>query len=345
VSVVIPCFNLGEFVEEAVQSVLAQTFVDFEIVVVDDGSTDADTRRRVDGLASQPKTAVLHTANQGLSAARNLGIARSHGAYVCSLDADDRLRPMWLERAVALLDENPDIAFASHWVEAFGDRSFLWQPVRCDLTALLDCNVVNGAALLRRSVFDAVGGFDESMREGCEDWEFWIRVTSNGYTGAIIPEVLYDYRQRHDSMSREMHAVGAQPRLYATLVEKHRAVFERYLLDLMLRRDWAFGDVCRRIDDLGVEIETLLEPALFERRQELAAAHAQLATLESRHQAEQPLSEQRLAIERVEALERQVAELRAEAMALRDSWSWQITRPLRRLYELAGLGRRAADDR
>jgi glycosyltransferase involved in cell wall biosynthesis len=325
---------LGEYVGEAVRSVREQTFTDTEIIVVDDGSTDEDTRRRVEGLAGLPGVAVVRTENRGLSAARNTGIRRSMGVYVCSLDADDRLRPAWLERAVAVLDRDPGLAFASHWVEAFGDRSFRWEPVRCDLPALLDCNVVNGGALLRRTVFDAVGGFDESMQDGCEDWEFWIRVVEGGYGGVIIPEALYEYRQRPDSMSRGMYEGDGQPRLYAQLIEKHRASFERHLLDLVLRREWLLGDVCRRIDQLDIEVSTLLRPALEQRRHELTRAEARLAALRATRARQ----------ERIAALEQHVAGLEAESAALRESWSWRVTRPLRRLYELAGLGGRSQRD-
>ena len=217
VSVIIPCYNLGRFVEESVDSVLKQTYTDFEILVVNDGSTDGDTRLRLDGL-ERPQTRVIHSENRGLSGARNLGILHSTGRYICSVDADDRLAPNWLDRAVALLDGDSGLTFVSHWLETFGDERWDWKPGRCDLGMLLDFNVVNGAALFRREIVDAIGGFDESMREGCEDWEFWIRVTEAGYRGAIVPEVHYQYRRRSDSMSRTMNDGDTHLRLYRTLL-------------------------------------------------------------------------------------------------------------------------------
>jgi glycosyltransferase involved in cell wall biosynthesis len=271
VSVVVPCFNLGELVGEAIDSVLAQTFDDVEIVIVDDGSTDDATRRALAGL-DRPKTRVVRSPNRGLSAARNLGIRESVGAYVCSLDADDRLTPECLERGVELLDAEPDVAFVTHWLETFGDEHWTWRPTRCDLGALLDLNMVNGAALVRREVVDAVGGFDESMREGCEDWEFWIRVTERGYQGVILPEVLYLYRRRPDSMSRTMNESDVHLRLYAELVHKHPASYRRHLPDLLLRRERTIGDLHSRIDSLRQELDGYLEPALAQRRRELAVA-------------------------------------------------------------------------
>src|SRR5437867_457309 len=114
VSVVIPCYNLGRFLDEAVDSVLAQTFQDFEIVVVDDGSTDQETQRLLADYR-KPGTRVVRSPNRGLPAAKNLGLAETTGPYVCMLDADDRLDPQLLAKSVAALDGDPSVAFVSHW--------------------------------------------------------------------------------------------------------------------------------------------------------------------------------------------------------------------------------------
>ena len=116
-------------------------------------------------------------------------------------------------RRSRVLDARPEIAFVSHWLETFGDEHWTWKPERCDLPSLLARNAVNGAALVRRNAFEAVGGYDESMREGCEDWDFWLRLVEQGFDGTIIPEVLFHYRRRADSMSREMldeEAIGGR---------------------------------------------------------------------------------------------------------------------------------------
>ena len=153
VSVIIPCYNLGEFLDEAVQSVLAQTCQDFEILVVDDGSTEPATQ---DLLADyrRPKTQVIRAAHDGLAAARNLGVARATGEFICALDADDRLEPTYLSKAVARLDADPSVTFVSSWLRTFGDEHWDWTPERCDLPTLLWEDTVLTAALVRR---DAVG--------------------------------------------------------------------------------------------------------------------------------------------------------------------------------------------
>ena len=325
VSVIIPCFNLGRYLPEAISSVRCQTFSDFEIVVVDDGSTDAETANVLASI-NGPGVQVVRSANLGLSAARNLGIREARGELISCLDADDLFEPGWLAAAVARLDADPGLAFVSHWLEAFGDEQGTWTPGRSDLAALLDQNVFNGAALFRRQLVDAVGGFDETMRDGCEDWEFWIRVVERGYRGAIIPAPLYRYRRRPDSMSRAMTGSDRWFSLFGELIDKHSSSYREHLLDLLLRREWTIARLCRGIDAVQEELPTVLEPAVRVRRRELEHARARLTEREALEE---------LAVLRTHAhhLETVNRALHQRIEGLQQSWSWRLTLPLRRMYE------------
>ena len=185
VSVIIPCYNLGQYLDEAVASVLAQTYQDFEILVIDDGSTDETTAAVLAGY-TQPKTRVIRLAHGGLAAARNAGIAQAAGRYLCALDADDRLEPSFLAKTVPLLDTDPSIAFVSCWLRTFGDEEWEWTPERCDLPTLLWENTVLTAALVRRDAVLSVGGYDTAMPvQGDEDWDLWLTLAEHGYRGTI----------------------------------------------------------------------------------------------------------------------------------------------------------------
>ncbi len=336
VSVVIPCCNLGQFLPEAIASVRRQTFSDFEIVIVDDGSTDGETAIALEAAAG-PGVQLVRSENRGLSAARNLGISQARGEYLSCLDADDLFEPEWLELAVACLDANPDLAFVSHWLRAFGDEEWDWTPGRGDLAALLDHNVFNGAALFRRRITDAVGGFDESMRDGCEDWEFWIRVLAAGYRGATIPEFLYRYRRRPESMSRVMHSADRWFDVYGGVIDKHRETYRPHLLDLLIRREWSIARLCHGIDRVQTELSTMLEPAVQERRQEVERARARLSEQQAREELAEEVATLRAhaqALEEVNlALERQRSSAEQRIEDLHKSWSWRLTLPLRRVYE------------
>ncbi len=320
-SFVVTCHNLGAYLNETLDSLFSQTVQDFDVVVVNDGSTDGATCRLLANLA-RPRTRVVHGERRGLPGARNFGAGHTEGRYLCMVDADDLLEPTYLERSIQALESRPDAAFASHWLRAFGDETWDWTPTDCGFPELLHANTVNGAALLRREVFDTVGGFDESMVDGCEDWEFWIRVVDAGFTGVIIPEFLFRYRRRADSMSRVMHGVPGMPILYRQLVDRHPDIFARHLVPLLGHRD----------DEIAS-----LSTSLWHHEKHWAS------DLEGRRQwlRDNEVGRQRLSGEaaraEVGALREAVRREREMQGELRASWSWRLTSPLR---ALAGWVRR-----
>ncbi len=195
VSVVIPCYNHGQYVNEAVQSILEQTLQDFEILIVNDGSTDGETVPILNSL-ERPKTRVIHLPqNMGLPAARNAGIREAQGKYICCLDADDKLQATYLEKATTMMESNSGISFVGSWTQVFGSESRVWYARPFDPDEILYANQFNSLAVFRRTAWERAGGFFEEMREGFEDWEFWVRLTGLGYRGYQIPEKLIYVRR------------------------------------------------------------------------------------------------------------------------------------------------------
>lgn len=201
VSVVIPCYNHGKYVEEAIQSILSQTIQDIEIIVVNDGSTDQETSEILNSLR-KPKTRLISLPqNMGLPAARNAGIREAQGKYICCLDADDKLQATYLEKAVTIMESNAGISFVGSWTQVFGSESRVWHAQEFDPDQILYSNQFNSLAVFRRTAWEEAGGFYEAMRDGFEDWEFWVRLTGYGYRGYQIPEKLIHVRRIGESFA------------------------------------------------------------------------------------------------------------------------------------------------
>ena len=194
VSVVVPCYQHGRHLAEAVESALAQEEVDVDVTIVDDGSTDStDEVARALVARGGGRVRVLTTVNSGHPAhPRNAGVRASEAPYVVCLDADDRLGPGYLAALAGALDENPEAGFAYGDYAAFGDADFVERTPAYDAARLAVVNIVGSASMFRRAAWEAVGGYDGSV--GYEDWDFWIGCADAGWHGVKVPSAVWHYR-------------------------------------------------------------------------------------------------------------------------------------------------------
>src|SRR5215218_7389004 len=208
VSVVIPCYNQAHFLDEAIESVLSQSYTNFEVIVVDDGSED-ETARVASGYALEdPRVCLIRQQNRGLAGARNRGLAEARGEYVVFLDSDDRLLGDALAVGVRELESHPRCAFVSGQFRGIAaDGSLLWRPyeppVERDgyLMLLQYCFGMPAVVMYRRWVFGEVGGFDGSV-DAAADWDLYLRIARR-YPIYHHGEVLADYRQHGTSMNED----------------------------------------------------------------------------------------------------------------------------------------------
>jgi hypothetical protein len=348
VSVLVTCHDLGPWLGAAVDSVLGGGFDDVEILVVDDGSTDPETLRILERF-ERPKTTLFRTANRGLPAARNFLLERARGEFVTALDADDLFLPGFLPKGVATLDSDPGLTFVSAWLEAFGSESWSWRPERCDLDALLAEDTVLTAALVRREALVAARGWDEGMpAAGDEDWDLWIRLVAAGHRGTILPEVLFRYRRRAGSMSTHCVEGETHLALQGYLLDKHRGLYASHAAAVLGWKQRELARIDRQNRELERDRSERLLPEVERRRAEVAALEARLERLERIAKLPSLLDEERQkgrelesALDRergrIALLDAELRRSRAEVDALRASWSWRLTAPLRALGELVGF--------
>ena len=201
VSIIIPCYNGHAFLAQAVESALRQDLESKEVTVIDDGSTAPET---AEALARLPEeVTVIRQENRGLPAARNRGFEEARGRYVLPLDCDDWIEPNYARRALELIAGRED-AFVYSWTETFGKYEVVLRKKHDDSFEQLILNQSAQCLLIPKALWRRVGGYDETMRLGCEDWDFSIRLELAEAGGLCLPEPLVHYRI---SASGMLHSV------------------------------------------------------------------------------------------------------------------------------------------
>ena len=235
ISIVIPCFNLGRTVADSVDSALLQSRRPAQIVVVDDGSTEALTQQRLRTL-HDPLVRLVRIDHSGAARARNHGAGLTTSPYLLFLDADDRLDTTYLEKAGALLDSDPQLDIVSSAIKAFEQADYVWTPPQPTLSSALTQGTIPITALFRREVWDAVGGFDETLPSAM-DLDFWITAFERGFRACVIQEPLLHWRVRFDSLHHSSVAKNDYFQTLAMILRKHRPSIERLGPDLLLLKE------------------------------------------------------------------------------------------------------------
>jgi glycosyltransferase involved in cell wall biosynthesis/SAM-dependent methyltransferase len=194
VSIITPYYNSADTIKETLESVLSQTFQDFEYIIVNDGSK-RDQSELLDELKGPKVSIIHHNGNLGKgspAAARNTGVKNSRGKYIICLDADDTLDPTFIEKSIVLLESDPNISIVTTYMNIFGVTISVYRAQHYNPKKLPRDNMVITAAMYRREVWDSVGGYKSGI--GYEDWDFWISAAENGFWGRQITEPLFNYR-------------------------------------------------------------------------------------------------------------------------------------------------------
>ncbi len=208
VSVIITTYNLAPYIAETLESLFAQTYRDFEAIVINDGSTD-DTDSKLAPFLD--RIVYIKQKNSGVMAARNAGLRAAQGRYIALLDGDDLWLPRFLEALVGMLETDRTISVAYPNAYFFGSPQFagrlhqdvfpVSEPITFERVLKRECYVF-GSLVFRRSILDEVGAFDESLQgQGAEDFDLWLRMLQGGHRFKFTTEPLVKYRWRSNSLS------------------------------------------------------------------------------------------------------------------------------------------------
>lgn len=254
-SVVITAHDQGLLVAEAVASAWTQSRPPQDVIVVDDGSTDPESLRVLGELSASGRATVIHQTNAGVSAARNAGLAAAGTELVVVLDGDDRISPAFVERTVSLLESDPAIVAASAFLKLHGVVDAVVRPTGGTAADFLHRNACPATALVRRSAWQACGGYDESMRVGFEDWDFFLSILGTDRRIAIVPEPLVEYRTAEASAN--VRSMQHRLELYGRLIDKHSDVFAANLRTALLAHEAHAVDLLNRWEQLLVADRSL----------------------------------------------------------------------------------------
>jgi len=210
VTIIIPCYNQGHFLPEALASIALCDSSLYTVIIVDDGSTDPATTTYIDQL-DRSKYKIIRQSNKGLSGARNTGILEAVTEWVLLLDADNKIRTSFMTSALREVESQENVAVIYGDGEFFGDWKGIRKQAPFNLQKQMLGNHIDACAMIRRSIFQETGYFDEEMKLGWEDWEMWFRIAFKGFRFHYLNEVVFDYRVSEGSMAKRVYDLKARP--------------------------------------------------------------------------------------------------------------------------------------
>ncbi len=239
VSVVIPAYNAMNFLPQTLDSVLNQTFQDFEVLIIDDGSSDHIVTWAAE--ITHPNVKLISQPNQGQSAARNVGIRLSQSEYIAFLDADDLWQPTKLEKQVSAFIDNPQLGLVDTWVFLVDEQNNILEHIEVYYNEgnvwlqMLELNLVmcGSSPVVRRQCFETVGYFNQNIK-GPEDWHMWTRIAAH-YPFKVICEPLVHYRQHPNSTTQNLDL------MVSNTIKAIEDLFESVPIQLQWKKRRAYG--------------------------------------------------------------------------------------------------------
>lgn len=230
VSIIMPAYNASDYIQEAINSIIAQTFTDWELIIIDDGSTDTTAEIIKKNIKKEHRIKYFYQQNEKQSKARNLGISHAHGVYIAFLDADDICFPERFAKQVAFLEANHDIVVCGSWFSIIGSDRIIKLPEHHEAIklALLKGNcIAHSSVMARKKILDEFSVVFEGSKEPAEDYDLWVRLVLKGKLHNL-QEVLLDYRTHSNQLSKKQNIKQKQSAL-----ETKQSLFSFLELELL----------------------------------------------------------------------------------------------------------------
>jgi glycosyltransferase, group 2 family len=221
VSVIMPCYNDGRYIEMAIDSVRKQTYSNWELIIIDDGSDEQETLDIIEGIQDE-RICVLHTNHLRPAGARNYGIEHANGKYILPVDSDDTIDETYMEKAVNIIESDEKIGVVYCEADLFGEKTGKWDLPSYSFEKMLLDNVVFVTALFYKEDWEKAGGFNTHMLAGMEDYDFWLSILALGKDIYQIPEILFHYRIKPISRT-----TGFQSD-YLQMQETYRQIYDNH---------------------------------------------------------------------------------------------------------------------
>jgi len=276
VTVVIPCYNDGAFIQEAIDSVNTQTLKTLEIIIIDDASTDKNTINILKNIIQENIQVIFLEKNSGPAIARNKGIEIAKGKYILPLDADDKIAPTYLEKAKYILDTHPNMGIVYCEANFFGNKQGKWELPPYNFPNILIGNMIFATALYRKSDWETLGGYNEKMLSGNEDYDFWLSLLELKKEVYQIPETLFYYRIKDTSrtitlQNNENNEILSYVQIFHNhqkLYSEHIEVFFKELKrkeKTIIEKDKLIIDKYKEVQQKDIQIQTLGDELFYAR--------------------------------------------------------------------------------
>ncbi|MER2998306.1 glycosyltransferase family 2 protein [Pontibacter populi] len=233
VSIIVPCFNQGQYLRGALDSIFSQSYDQWECIIVNDSSTDETELVAKSYIKKDNRFKYIKTAGIGVSAVRNEGIKVASGQYILPLDGDDKIAPIYLEKAIEAFRKFPDLSLVYGEAEFFGERSGVWNLPNYNYYDLLFNNLMYCSAIFKREDFNKIGGYSTEMVHGLEDWDLWLRLLNKKSKVLKLPEVVFYYRIKSLSRSTELLKEGKMAQTRKQLLNRNLDIYNDYLFKIL----------------------------------------------------------------------------------------------------------------